>query len=148
MSGDCACHGNLMRTNVGDKKLREKGRLLIIGSCMQERFPAIVAEYSERNGGKAVLHVCLEEMHVNQVGFKIASMVRYAQLSSVTTLTIDGSPHCVQLHYVIEDIKRHFTKEIETFHYVVEKGLVSEVSPEAVKRSRHLSKIQKMTDGE
>ncbi|MDF1538735.1 MAG: 4Fe-4S ferredoxin [Candidatus Thorarchaeota archaeon] len=137
-----------MRTNVGDKKLREKGKLLIIGSCMHERFPESVSEFSEKNGGYAVLHVCLEEMHVNQVGFKIASMVRYAQLSSVTVLTVDGSPHCVQLHYVIEDIRKHFTSEINTHHYVVEKGTVSEISPEAVKRSRHLSKIQKMIDRE
>ncbi len=113
---------------------------------MYDRFPKIVAEFSERDGGSAVLHVCLEEMHVNQVGFKIASMVRYAQLSSVTALTIDGSPHCVQLHYVIEDIKRHFTSEIETHHFVVENGIVSEISPDAVKRSRHLSKIQSMID--
>ena len=81
---------------------------------------------------------------MNQTGFKIASMVSYANLSSVTALTIDGSPHCVQLHYVIEDIKRHFRSEITTHHHVVEKGDVLEVSPTAVKRSRHLSKIEKM----
>lgn len=133
-----------MQTNVGDRKLRDKGKLLIIGSCMQERFPEIVQEYSQKNGEHAVLHVCLEEIHMNHAGFKIASMIRYAQISSVTALTIDGSPHCVQLHYMIEDIKRHFTSEIDTFHYVVEKGQVIDISSKTVNDSRHLSRIQKM----
>jgi hypothetical protein len=134
---------HLMRVNVGDKRLRDRGKLLLIGSCM-DRYPEIVKEFSERDGGQAVLHVCLEETHVNQAGFKIGSIVRYSGITEVTALTIDGSPHCVQLHYVIDDVKRHFTPEITTKHYVVEKGKIHEISSDAVKKSRHLSKIQKM----
>jgi hypothetical protein len=84
---------------------------------------------------------------MNQAGFKIGSIVKYSGIKKVTTLTVDGSPHCVQLHYCVEDIKRHFAPEIETAHYVVEKGEIYEISSEVVKRSRHLSKIQKMLDG-
>ncbi|MHA1663072.1 MAG: hypothetical protein ACTSVR_07435 [Candidatus Thorarchaeota archaeon] len=134
---------HLMRINVGDKRLRNKGKLLLIGSCM-DRFPEIVKDFSEQNGGSAVLHLCLEETHVNQAGFKIGSIVKYSGISEVTALTIDGSPHCVQLHYVIDDVKRHFAPEITTKHFVVEKGKVHEISSDAVKKSRHLSKIQKM----
>ncbi len=136
---------HLMRINVGDKRLRDKGKLLLVGSCM-DRFPEIVKEFSKRDGGQAVLHVCLEETHVNQAGFKIGSIVKYSGISEITTLTVDGSPHCVQLHYVIDDVKRHFAPEIETKHFVVEKGKVHEISTNAVKRSRHLSKIQKMLE--
>lgn len=134
---------HLMPTNVGDKRLRNKGKLLLVGSCM-DRFPEIVKEFSDRDGDQAVLHVCLEETHVNQAGFKIGSIVKYSGISEITALTVDGSPHCVQLHYVIDDVKRHFAPEIETKHFVVEKGKVHEISTNAVKRSRHLSKIQKM----
>jgi hypothetical protein len=134
---------HLMRINVGDKKLRSKGKILLVGSCM-DRFPEIVKDFSERDGGQAVLHVCLEETHMNQAGFKIGSIVKYSGITELTALTIDGSPHCVQLHYVIDDIKRHFASEIVTKHFVVEKGEVYEISTEAVKISRHLSKIQKM----
>ncbi|MBN2229617.1 MAG: 4Fe-4S ferredoxin [Candidatus Thorarchaeota archaeon] len=140
------CEPNhLMRINVGDQRLRSKGRLLLIGSCM-DRYPDIIKEFSERDGGQAVLHVCLEETHANQAGFKIGSIVKYSGIKEVTVLTVDGSPHCVQLHYSIEDIKRHFAPEITTHHYVVEKGQVYEVSDKAVKHSRHLSKIQKMLE--
>jgi hypothetical protein len=135
----------LMRTNVGDQSLREKGKLLLIGSCMA-RFSDVLARFRERIEDSAILDVCLEETHVNQAGFKLASIIRYAGISEVTVLTVDGSPHCIQLHYIVEDIKRHFTPEIKTAHFVVEKGDVLEISPEAVKRSRHLSKIQKMLE--
>ena len=143
VSGDCEEMQYLMRTNVGDQRLKEKKNLLLVGSCM-DRFSDIVKEICEEAGGYLVLHICLEETHMNQAGFKIGSIVKYSDIKRVAVLTVDGSPHCVQLHYVVEDIKRHFAPEIETIHYVVEKGKLFEVSADAVKRSRHLSKIQKM----
>ena len=145
VSDTCDDMQYLMRINVGDKRLREKQNLLLIGSCM-DRFPDIVKEICERDGGHSVLHICLEETHMNQAGFKISSIVKYSGIKKVTVLTVDGSPHCVQLHYIVEDVKRHFVPDIETSHYVVEKGKLFNVSPDAVKRSRHLSKIQKMMD--
>lgn len=143
-SGNDILH--LMRINVGDSRIREKGRLLLVGSCMMSRYPEIVEEYVNRKDGYAILQVCLEETHVNQAGFKIGSIVRYSDLDEIVALTVDGSPHCVQLHFVIEDIKRHFTPDVETDHYVVERGTVHQITPKAVKRARHLSKIQKMLD--
>jgi hypothetical protein len=139
----CSCghFQHLMCTNVGDTHLREKGKLLLIGSCMSSRYPDIVEKHRDRNGGSAVLGVCLEETHANQAGFKIGSIVRYSQIDKLTVLTVDGSPHCIQLHFLIEDIKRHFTPEVETDHYVVEKGVVHQVPAAAVKKARHLSKI-------
>jgi len=146
MVGLCGCHCDeyLMSINVGDRRLRDKGQLLLVGSCMNSRFPGIVKEYREKDGGQAVLHVCLEEMHVNHAGFKIGSIIRYSKMNKVTVLTVDGSPHCVQLHFVVEDLKSHFTPDIETAHFVVEKGKVYQVSPKAVKRARHLSKLESM----
>ena len=145
VSDDCQATQYLMRINVGDKFLREKPNLLLVGSCT-DRYPDIVKEVQERDGGHSVLHICLEETHANQAGFKIGSIVRYSDIKRVTTLTVDGSPHCVQLHYVVEDIKRHFVPDLETAHFVIEKGKLFEVTADAVKRSRHLSKIQKMLE--
>lgn len=143
MSDEICDMQHLMRINVGDKRLRSTGKLLLVGSCM-DRFPEIMKDFSERNGGQTVLQVCLEETHVNQAGFKIGSIIKYSGITKVTALTVDGSPHCVQLHYVIDDVKRHFAPEIETKHFVVEKGIVHEISTDTVKKSRHLSKIQKI----
>jgi hypothetical protein len=145
-SSKCDCYLGLMSINVGDKRLREKGLLLLIGTCMHSRYPEIVKEFEEKNGGQAVLQVCLEETHANQAGFKIGSIVRYSNIKRLTALTIDGSPHCIQLHFLIEDIKRHFTPEVETAHFVVEKGQIHKIGSVAVKQARHLSKIQAMLD--
>ena len=146
MCQDCDQIERLMCINVGDSRLRKTGNLLLIGTCMMVRYPKIVEEYSKKDGGNAVLHVCLEETHANQAGFKIGSIVSYSEIKKLTAFTIDGSPHCVQLHFLIEDIKRHFTPEIETDHYVVEKGEIHQVSAQAVKRARHLSKIAAMIE--
>jgi len=146
VNDECNQTEYLMRTNVGDRRLRENQNLLLIGSCL-DRFPDVVKDICERDESQTILHICLEETHVNQAGFKISSIVKYSGIKKVTALTVDGSPHCVQLHYVVEDIKRHFAPEIETAHYVIEKGKLFEISAEAVKRSRHLSQIQKLLDG-
>ena len=47
---------HLMPTNVGDKRLRNEGKLLLVGSCI-DRFPEIVKEFSDRDGGQAVLTI-------------------------------------------------------------------------------------------
>ncbi|MHA2378659.1 MAG: hypothetical protein ACXADO_08145 [Candidatus Thorarchaeota archaeon] len=86
---------------------------------MTSRFPEIADEFKQMVGGQAALHVCLEETHASQAGFKIGSIVRYSGTKRVTLLTIDGSPHRVQLHFLIDDIKRQFTPEVDTLHFVV-----------------------------
>lgn len=137
---------NVLSINVGDHRIREKGQLLLVGSCVPIRFSKIVRDFIERDGGYFPLHVCLEQDHVNQVGFKIGSIVSYSKVKRIVILTIDGSPHCVQLHFVLEDIKKHFIQNIKVEHYVIEKGRLFKISAASVKRARHLSKIQSMID--
>ena len=73
VNSECNQTQYLMRTNVGDKHLRENPNLLLIGSCM-DRFPEIVKEICEKEKSQSTLHICLEETHVNQAGFKISSI--------------------------------------------------------------------------
>jgi len=143
---DCKVSQHLMCINVGDKRFKERKSLLLVGSCL-DRYPDVVREICERSGGCFTLHVCLEETHMNQAGFKLGSIVKYSDIKKVSTLTVDGSPHCVQLHYMVEDIKRHFAPEIDTTHFVIEKGEVHEITADAVKRSRHLLKVEKTLAG-
>lgn len=141
MSCGCETSDHLMCTNVGDSRLKQSGLLLIIGSCMKTRHPEIVDDFKQKDGGQIALHVCLEETHANNAGFKIGSIVKHSGIRKLTALTVDGSPHCVQLHFLVDDIRRHFVKDVETLHFVVEKGHIVEVSSEKVKLARHLSKI-------
>ena len=86
-----------------ETSVSEINKMLLVGSCM-DRFPDIVKEICEKDGGHFILHICLEETHVNQAGFKIGSIVKYSDIKKMTTLTVDGSPHCVQLHYVVSEL--------------------------------------------
>jgi len=126
-----------MSTNVGSKKVGEK--MTIYGMCVETEWPEILEKIAD---GTTKLGVCPEETHMNLIGYKAIDFVRMKKLEEVRIVTCDGSPHCVQLHYVGEELRRLFG--IEVRHYVIEKGKVYEVSPKAVRTSRYLSKIEKL----
>ena len=132
----------LMSTNAGSKKLKRDGSWLLIGSCVltehRELFEKIKDAYD------TFLHVCLEETHINMAEAKLAAMVKLSKPSKITALTVDGSPHCIQLHYLVEDLKKYYSLDLETRHLVIYKRDLIEIETEAVKASKYLSKVQKL----
>ena len=129
----------LLESNVGDSRLRNAQRILLIGTCVVDKTHDFLEQFKDRPW----VTVCLEAVHVNHAGFKLAQMIQYSGIRHVTVLTPDGSPHCVQAHFLIEDIKTRFISDLEIQHLVIEKGRLEEVSAKAVKSARHLSKIEK-----
>jgi hypothetical protein len=125
---------DLIKTNV--KSTHIKGDLLVYGTCIKREHPDILKSFKEIK-----LHTCLEEEHLNKVAWKLATIIRENKLRKISTLTMDGSPHCVQLHYILEDLKRIFPA-IEVNHFVVEDGKLFKISSDAVRRSRHLKEIE------
>lgn len=134
---------NLLSTNLGDDELREKRRILLTGTCIMRRFPDILEDFLKKLNSPAHMHICLETYHMDQVGYKLTLMIKYSNIEELTVLTIDGSPHCLQLHYLAED-QRYFYPDLQISHFVIEKGIVYEIDPKAVKISRHLHKVQKL----
>ncbi|MHA1380013.1 MAG: hypothetical protein ACTSRG_16705 [Candidatus Helarchaeota archaeon] len=134
---------NLLETNLGDNELRQKHRVLLTGTCLIRRYPNILKGFLEKFDSPAHIHICLETYHMDQVGYKLTLMIRYSSIKELTVLTIDGSPHCLQLHFLVED-QRKFYPELKINHFVIEKGKIYEIELKAVKISRHLHKIQKL----
>ncbi len=130
----------LIDTNACSKLIREKKKLLIYGTCVKDEHPEILRKYVE---DKVPLAVCLEWEHMNMVGFKLITMIKSCELEEISVLTVDGSPHCVQLHMMVEECKK-IIPNINVKHYVIYKGNVIEVSERAVKTSRYLSKVEKL----
>jgi len=130
----------LLSTNVRAKFLRE-GRLLLYGTCVEAEAPEVFREFSK---GRILLSVCLENEHMDKVGFKIATIIMTSYPKEMTVLTIDGSPHCLQLHLAAEQAKRIAKSEVNIKHFVIEGGKSVEVSQNAVETARHLSQIQKL----
>ncbi len=129
-----------MTVNVCSKKIRERKRLLIYGECVRDEYPELFQLYAE---GRVPLAVCMEREHINMVGFKLAGLLARVDVEEVVVLTVDGSPHCVQLHFALEEVEKILGREIERKHYVVENGRVIEISKKAVKKARYLSSIEK-----
>jgi len=131
----------LTEFNVAGRELREKRRLLVYGSCIFNEYPDILSRFSE---GRVALGVCLEAEHLNVVALKLASIFARVDLEEVVVLTVDGSPHCIQLHHAVEEARKVTGRQVNVRHFVIEEGEALEVSPEAVKVARYLSKIQRL----
>ncbi len=135
---------NLIDVNACPRELRRLRRLLIYGRCLRDEYPQVLEEYSK---DRYPLSVCLEAEHMNMVGFKLASMVARLPLEEILVLTVDGSPHCVQLHMMVEEVNKLFGNKLNIRHLVIEGGKVIEVSPRCVKIARYLSKISRLLEG-
>lgn len=128
----------LLESNVG----RARGkRLVIVSSCIVHDFLENLKELISTND--FVVKTCPEMHHINIIGYKIASFISYSNLKDVSVISVDGSPHCIQLHYIVEDIRNHFI-EFNAEHYVFKRGKITRISPEVVKLSRHLARLQKI----
>ncbi|MEM2924615.1 MAG: hypothetical protein QXJ68_02870 [Methanocellales archaeon] len=129
--------GELLSTHVKSRYISEE--ILIFGSCTAIEYPEILEEFKS----DIKLHICLEKFHVEQAAWKIAMIARENEIKSIAVLTVDGSPHCLQLHFALEDLRKLFPN-LKIRHYVIEKSKLLEISSEAVRTSRHLSSIEKL----
>jgi len=128
----------LLETNAGSKMVQGKD-LLFYSVCIENEHPDIFREFSEV---RTPLWACLELEHINMLVYKIACMLRLDEPPrSISILTVDGSPHCIQLHYAVEEAKKISGSDIEVRHFVLSKGEVEEVSSQTVKKSRYLGKL-------
>ncbi|MGQ4832681.1 MAG: hypothetical protein ACP6IS_02135 [Candidatus Asgardarchaeia archaeon] len=132
----------LMSTNAGSKQLKRNGSWLLVGSCVLSEHKEILEKLVQSYD--TLLHVCLEETHINMAEAKLAAMVKLSKPALITVLTVDGSPHCIQLHYLAEDLKKYYNLDLEIKHLVIYKREPIEINTDAVKISRYLSKIQKL----
>ncbi len=130
----------LIDTNACSRVIRGKRKILIYGTCVKDEHPEVLKKFIE---DRVPLAVCLEWEHMNMVGFKLATMMKSCMLEEVTVLTVDGSPHCVQLHMMVEECRK-LIPGTRINHYVIHKGEVIEISDKAVKTARYLSKVEKL----
>jgi len=136
----------LLRINAGDRRAKEKGKLLIYGECVKDMWPQIFENFLKDHFAVAV---CLEAEHMNMVAFKLATMIKNIKPNQVTVLTVDGSPHCVQLHMTVEEVRKiveNLSPQTNYKYYVINKGELIEIPRKCIKTSRYLSKIKKLLE--
>ncbi len=114
-----------------------------MGSCLLKEHPEIVEKYAK---DRVCLHVCLEAHHMNMAETKLACLIKLHEPTELMVLTVDGSPHCLQLHVIAEDMRRYFNLGTSIQHIVIEHGSTCVISGVAVKTARHLHKVQQLID--
>jgi len=135
----------LLDLNAASRLLRGRRVLVLLGRCLELEKPWALRLLEQRYPGAAVVTVCLEAEHVNQVGFKLAGVLaRVESIEEVVVATTDGSMHCVQLHYMAEELEKIMPGRFRRTHLVAARGRLVEVPPEAVRLSRHLARVAKL----
>ncbi|BEP18434.1 hypothetical protein PYJP_17860 [Pyrofollis japonicus] len=130
--------------NAASRLIRDKPKLLIVGRCLEAEKPWVLERFPSDEYAK--ITVCLEAEHVNHVGFKVAGILARVPFKEVAVVTTDGSMHCVQLHFMVEEIFKIMRLEIPRKHYVVAGNELVEVPAEAVRTARYLSKVAKLLE--
>ncbi|RLE64497.1 MAG: 4Fe-4S ferredoxin [Thermoprotei archaeon] len=130
----------LMTVNVASRTIRRVRKLLLYGTCVRDEYPELFESVAR---DRVSLAVCLEDEHMNTVALKLASILARVPLDEVVVLTVDGSPHCIQLHMLVEEVSK-IIGGFKRVHLVVENGKLIEIPEECVKICRYLTKIKRM----
>jgi hypothetical protein len=131
----------LIDINAKSSILRQASKILIASRCLETEKPQILEEYKRK--GYVILTACPEAEHVNMLGFKLAGILVRGSYEETSVLTVDGSMHCTQLHWMVEEVFKITRATCSRRHFVVHKGEVVEISQDAVKKSRFLSWVAK-----
>ena len=132
---------DLMKTNCYDVK----DTLVIVGSCLERMQPEAYKKLEAM--ADTIYDVCLEQQHLNMVVTKLIGMLSRVKIKRVVFATVDKSPHCVQLHYVENEIRKAMRLEdVIMVHYVAIDDKLCEIAYDTVKKSKSLYRLQ--TEGE
>lgn len=127
---------NLLDQNVYGKKYQ--GQFLVLGTCLSGLYPETIKKFEKK--WVNVVSFCLEQFHYNQLVAKLFDILAIGKVNKVGFLTVEGSPHCTQMHYASKYLQRGLKNSVEYEHYVIRKdGKVFKVSMESIDKSRNLS---------
>lgn len=116
--------------------------LIIVGSCLKEMEPNAFNDLKKISNN--IYYVCLENIHLNMIITKIIGMISRTSINKIIFATVDKSPHCIQLHYIENEIKKAMNiKNIEIIHYVAVDDKLIEISEDTISKSKNLSELQK-----
>lgn len=126
---------DLMKSNIYD--CEEK--IIIVGSCLNSVQPQAYKELEDMN--LPIFDLCLEQTHINMAITKLLGMIRAKQIKTIIFASVDKSPHCIQLHYIQDEISK-LGFDIEFKNYVAVENKLIEIPKETISLSKNLSKLK------
>ena len=128
---------DLLKTNCFDVE----ETMIIVGSCLYSMQPDAYKQLEEIS--ENIYDVCLEKEHLNMVVTKIIGMIARGKIKHLIFATVDKSPHCVQLHYVIKELENAINLDnIKITNYVAVDNSLIEIPIEVISLSKNLSKLK------
>ena len=128
---------DLLKTNCFD--IQET--MIIVGSCLKSMQPNAYKQLEQISSN--IYDVCLEKEHLNMVVTKIIGMIARGKIKNLIFATVDKSPHCVQLHYIIKELENAINiSNIKIRNYVAVNDGLSEIPLEVISLSKNLSKLK------
>lgn len=132
---------DLLKSNIYDVS----ETIIIVGSCLKhmqkEGFEKIKAISDN------IYELCLEETHINMAITKIGGMISTGKIKKIIFATVDKSPHCIQMHYIKNELERMMNLEnIDIVNYVIVDNNLIEIDSNIISLSKNLSKLKKMNN--
>lgn len=92
-----------------------------------------------------IYELCLEETHINMAITKIGCMLRTNKIKKIIFAAVDKSPHCIQLHYIQDELRKMMNlSNIEIENYVIVDNELIKINTEIISLSKNLSKLSKL----
>ena len=115
--------------------------IIIVGICLKYMQPKGYEKLEKIS--KNIYNLCLENTHVNMAITKIGGMIRTGKVHNIIFATVDESPHCIQMHYIQDELREMMNLEnINIKNYVVVNDELIEISPELILLSKKLSELK------
>ena len=128
---------DLLKTNCFD--IQET--MIIVGSCLERMQPKAYKKLEKISDN--IYDVCLEKEHLNMIVTKIIGMIARGKIKTMFFATVDKSPHCIQLHYIIKELENAIDiSNIEIINYVAVDNELIEIPLEVISLSKNLSKLK------
>ena len=127
----------VMTTNIYD--IDET--IIIVGTCLKNMQPEGYKKLEKIS--KNIYNLCLENTHVNMAITKIGGMIRTGKVHNIIFATVDESPHCIQMHYIQDELREMMNLEnVNIKNYVVVNDELIEISPKLILLSKKLSELK------
>lgn len=125
---------DLLKSNIYDCS----DEIIIVGSCLKAMQPKAFEEIENMN--LPIFEICLEQTHINMAITKILGMIRANKIRRIVFASVDKSPHCIQLHYIQDEIRK-LGFELSFENYVAVNNALIKISKKTITLSKNLSEL-------
>ena len=126
----------LMKSNIYDVS----ETIIVVGSCLKNM--QLDGYEKLQKISTNIYELCLEETHINMAITKIGGMLRTNKIKRLIFASVDKSPHCIQLHYIQDELRKMMNlSNIEIENYVVVNNELIKISPEVISLSKNLKEL-------